>query len=293
MKKFFVIALIAVFGTALFFACEKEDKNVSENQIETYGNLDDILNMSEDEYNAYVSDLMEKTGIDIYKLSDIAPVKQLVNSTIASFNYFANENQPKYDLSEEVINRMRELADSIQMYYNLGQEYEALTLYQNFCQICNSIPGFSVNTGNYGVQTISFDGHIVDFPTDYLQAETNQAQAVINGISECYPSYNSLSPSTQVEVLAASLVVKIKEDIAQTKQTSDRDACFQAAREDLAIGLASATAVYEGALLACGAAGASVVAAPIVPSCVAVASASYGISCATCWWLYKRAIRRC
>ena len=203
------------------------------------------------------------------------------------FNYFANDNQPKYDISEELINRMQELADSIQMFYSLGQEYEVLNLYQNFCQLCNSIPGFSVNSSNYGVQTISFDDHIVDFPTDYLQAEMNLAQEVINGISERYPSYNSLSPATQVEVLAASLVVKIKEDIAQTKQTSNRDACLQAAREDLAIGLSAATATYEAGLIGCAASAAA------APGCVALASASYGVACGVCWWQYRRAKKRC
>lgn len=287
MKKILILAFVAMFASIMITGCEKEHRIITEDKIETYGNLDEILNMSDEEYNEYVKELIERTGVDIYELSKIKEVKDVINTAIKSYTYYICNDLPKLTLSDAVIDRMQELADSIRYQYSVGNEYEVLILYQEFCQLCNSIPGFSVNTGDYGIQTIIFDDRVVDFPTEYLQTEVDQAQAMIDGIINVYPSYNTLSPSTQIEVLTASIYVKIKENITDVKQASDYESCMQAAREDLAISLSTATALYEAALIGCAA---SAVAAP---ACVASASAAYGVSCGVSWWLYKRAIKRC
>ena len=43
MKKIFVIALIAVFGTAMFFACEKDNPQSTKSQDALECSFDDLI----------------------------------------------------------------------------------------------------------------------------------------------------------------------------------------------------------------------------------------------------------
>ena len=267
-------------------SCEKEDTNKDSAPYSYVFSVDMIQNMSEEEYNEYINNLIARTGIDIYKLSDITPVKKMLNKNIESFHSVINVYQPKGELTEAILERMQVLNDSIQLCYSLGQEYEVLILYQEFCQLCNGITGFVLNTGDYGIQTISFDGNIVNYPTAYLQAEVDQAQSIIDSISAVYPSYSSLPSETQTELLAATMVVKIREDISESKQTNPSD-CVHDAQVELAVNLSYATAQYEAGLIACA------ISVAAAPSCIAAASAWYAGSCAVAYWQYKRAIKKC
>ena len=284
MKKIIFIITIAIAAVCSFTGCEK-DEEVQYNRAASYS-LEMLQQMTEEEYDSYVQNLISETGIDIYKLSKIQPVKKLISQTINSFNVMSCSQTPKSELTESQVSRLQILADSIQLYYSHDDEYHALLLYQEFCSICSNITGFSLNFDDSGIQTITFDGNIINYPVAYLQNDIDQAHDVIDSINNVYPEYSTLSPSVQKEILAATIAVQIRNDLSQQKDISNREACLKAARDDLAISLSAATASYEVALIGCAA---SSVAAP---GCVALASAVYGSSCAVSWWLYKRAIKR-
>ena len=164
---------------------------------------------------------------------------------------------------------------------------DVLALYQEFIQLCNTIDGFIISTGEYGIQTISYNEGQIDFPIYYLQAEMNNAANCIDEISDNYPDFKNLSDNQKIEVLAAAATIKILQNINESKYFSTEDECKKEAARMFALTMGAATAVYQAELIACAF---TVIGAP---TCIAMASASYGVTAAVASYQLHRAQKKC
>lgn len=297
MKKIIYLVLILIVTLC---SCNKE-KVVMQLNIKKETNRDshnnDILSMlqymTEDEYNNYVKNLIKETGVDVIQLSKSHTIDKIIDKPMQLFNSLSQINDAKSPLllggtlTEDKIESLQALYNNIQLSYNQGNENEVLILYQEFIQLCNTIDGFIISTGEFGIQTLYYNEEQVDFPTDYLQAEMNNAANCIDEVSDNYPNFKNLSDNQKIEVLAAAATNKISQNINDAKYYSTEDECKNEAARMYALSMGAATATYEAALIGCAL---SVVAAP---SCVAIASASYGVAVAVASYQLHRAWKIC
>lgn len=274
---------------------KKNINDYSETTLNNYqaGALNHVIYMSDKEYDAYLNNLIQQTGIDVYKISKSEALTKVLDKTMISFKVLNESTHLKSPLpyaetlTEEKIEQLRLLAENMDAYYSQGDEYNTLLLYVDFCSICNTIDGFTFNTSNYGVQTIDFDENSITYPTVFLQEEVDNAASWINEISEKYPVYKTLPEDKQQEILAASATIKIKQEISERKYYSEYDDCKEEAVNMFALSMGAATACYETALIGCAF---TVVGAP---GCIAIASSTYAVACAVAAYQYHRAIKRC
>lgn len=252
-----------------------------------------LQHMTEEEYDDYLKNLINETGVDVIKLSKLQTIDKIIEKPINLFNRLSQTNDIKSPLpldgtlTEEKIESLQTLCNNIQFSYNHGNESEVLALYQEFIQLCNTIDGFIISTGEYGIQTISYNEGQIDFPVDYLQAEMNNAANCIDEISDNYPDFKNLSDNQKIEVLAAAATIKILQNINESKYFSTEDECKNEAARMFALNMGAATAVYQAELILCAF---TVIGAP---TCVAMASASYGVAVAVASYQLHRARKKC
>lgn len=300
MKRIIIALSFLIIASFAFQGCEKEKVVSNPLTDTTIVSLDMLMNMSEEEYSSYLDNLIQQTGIDIYQLGESEAFSKANSKVKYSLNILNQDVESKSmqphggTLTEEKIEQMQVLFDSISYYINQGMESEALLLYNDFCSICNTIDGFVLNSSEYGVQTISFDDNTIPYPSLFMQEQVNLANNCIEETSNRFPSYKSLSDEKQIEVLSAIHSVNILKDInnetADEKSPYVEDECIKEAKRMYALSMGLATAAYQAGLIYC--AFTSVVPAAAA-TCIAFESALYGVACASASYQFYRAKKNC
>ena len=284
MKRIIAIILSIFFALATFTGCEKESmKFDSENQ--TTFLLSDICQMTEEEYNAYLIDLMNRTGIDVYSVSKLNSIGVVAQQCMQIYESF-DEIPTRGSITQEKINRLQYLSDQMQIEEENGNDVAVMQYFEEFCDICSTIDGFVFNMNENGQETLTIDESqiSVTLPVGYIEQQKIDAMNLVSEIKAEYPPFDDLSQNEQVEIIAASIFVRNSQVTPKGFSVSD---CKKEAQRMLALSLSTATALYETGLLACAA---TTVGAGI---CVAVASASYGVSVGVAYYQYHRAIDNC
>lgn len=255
----------------------------SENQ--TTFLLSDICQMSEGEYNAYLVDLMNRTGIDVYSVSKLNSIGVVAQQCMQIYESF-DEIPTRGSITQEKINRLQYLSDQMQIEEENGNDVAVMQYFEEFCSICSTIDGFVFNMNENGQETLTIDESqiSVTLPVGYIEQQKIDAMNLVSEIKAEYPPFDDLSQNEKVEIIAASIYVRNSQVTPKGLSVSD---CKKEAQRMLALSLSTATALYETGLLACAATTVG------VGICVAVASASYGVSVGVAYYQYHRAIDNC
>ncbi|MDR2979401.1 MAG: hypothetical protein LBV02_03015 [Bacteroidales bacterium] len=282
MKLFTAMVAVALIaGVTIFYACEKEDVS---NQTT---NSADITESVEKDYESYIEKLIASTGIDIHKLSKSDGIEEIAETNLTLMEMADGLLDEKGGLTEEKLSQLQDLGEAINAASAAGDDDEVLRLYASFCAVCMTIDGFIFNMNEYGLQTFSYDPdkESLQLPIAYMEAEMVKAEALMKEMETNNPTFPTLSPSVQTEVMAAAISVSILRRM-ETKAQSVAD-CKKAALADYGIAMAGCMAGLEIALHACA------FSAAAVGPCVAVAFAGYGVAVGFATWGYKRALNRC
>jgi hypothetical protein len=266
------VALIA--GITIFNACKKEeitnsltnDPIVEENFIKNY--------------EVYIKELMNKTGIDIYKLSESDRIKER-SVTIQQIMYDAESTlETKGAITEEMITQLESLRDAIRTAYMTNNENEVFRLFEAFCTICRGINGFIFSTNEYGWETFTFNPNIAVY--SYFEVAVSDAIALIEDTEANNPLFAYLPEETQIELIAAAMYVNMQHIGA--KESPD---CRKEAAAMYAVSLSVATATMQYGLISCAFSG------PGAAACCAGVAAVYGVEVAIASWQFHRALKRC
>lgn len=276
-----ILLILAILFAGLNFAgCEKEKNTIEDRQVPKT-----LVAMTEEELSSYITDIANTTGIDLHRISDLQCMDKLSQYNVKLIKHCVNNANAKGVMTEEKISILTNLAQAIKTAYSEGRLSDALELYNEFCSVCSSIDGFIINSNDFDLQTISFDeSHIpISVPYNYLNNERQQAENFFVEIEESVPGFWNLQEETRINIVAVALYLRSQDN---NKYFSYED-CELEARRMLALDLALATAFYEAALLSCAATG------PAALGCIAVASATYGVSVGVSYYQYERAVENC
>lgn len=284
MKRIIVTILSIFFTLAIFTGCEKESMRFdSENQ--TAFLLSDICQMSEEEYDAYLIDLMNRTGIDVYSVSKLNSIGVLAQQCMQIYESF-DEIPTRGSITQEKINRLQYLSDQMQIEEENGNDEAVMQYFEEFCSICSTIDGFVFNMNENGQETLTIDESqiSVTLPVGYIEQQKIDAMNLVSEIKAEYPPFDDLSQDEKVEIIAASIFIRNSQVTPKSWSVSD---CKKEAQRMLALTLSTATATYEAGLIGC------TVSAIGIGVCVAIASASYGVAVGVAYYQYHRAIDNC
>lgn len=289
-KKLFTALIVGVLvlSVGTFHACQKEDAQNQE--IDDYNNV----GLMEKDYNVYIEELIAATGIDIYEISGMDEMKELVDKQLILIEMASEISHLKGELTEEKLNQMQTLKDLMDEALAAGDEYEALRLYESFCNLCMTIDGFIFDMDEYGMQTFTYDpdSEPLHLPLTYMEIEATSAVALISKVEKENPQFPTLPSTTQTEIMTAAVYVNMMRSLTSPKAQQSQDECRQAALADYGLAMAGCIAGLELALHIC--AGAAVASGgTLAPGCVGGAFAGYGVAVGFATWGYKRALKRC
>ncbi|MDR0206152.1 MAG: hypothetical protein LBI45_02710 [Bacteroidales bacterium] len=276
MKKLVLILVIIAISLIFCVSCKKEEKQTNNSETEIATKKD---------YNSYIKELIEKTGIDIYEFRQLDKVRKLSAKSRGMMYALTEASLSKGEITEEKLDQLENLKQAIDVAYQAGNDYQVLCLFESFCAICKTIDGFIFHTNQYGMQTFTFDPTLptLELPMAYMLEVSNDAEELVNDVEDFYPSFSSLLEETQIEVLTAAIYLNQPQGGAKGPVQD----CERGAWEDYAWSLAGAHAGLTVALNICPFTG------PGVGACVASAFTGYGIAVAWASIGYKRVLKRC
>ena len=284
MKKLVLITLSFFTLFVTFYSCEKETmKHHSEDS--TSSSLYDICQMSEEEYNVYLNNLMNRTGIDVYSVSELYSIGIASQQCMQLYESF-DSNPTRGSITQEKINRLQYLSNQMQIDEENGNDEAVLQNFEEFCSICSTIDGFVFNMNENGQEILTIDESqiSVTLPVTYIEQQKIDAINLFSEISEKHPNFDNLSKDEKVEIVAASIYLRNNQITPKSWSVAD---CKKEAQRMLALSLSTATATYEAGLIACTASVAG------IGVCIAVTSAIYGVTVAVAYYQYRRAIDIC
>jgi len=220
-KKIGLIALlitgISVIG--FLYSCDKDEKN-NDNQTVTQT----ATNSSPDkDYDAYVKNLMAKTGIDIYALSELGEVKKRADKNVKMVDRIDKQRSSTkicytWEASDdEKLIKLEKLNIAIQAKYDAGDYNAVLVLYDSLCAIVRTIDGFIFNYNNeYGMQTFSFDPNQPEkneLSLVRMEATRVEATRLMTEVTAASPQFATLAQPVQAEVLGAAVAVRTLNDL--------------------------------------------------------------------------------
>lgn len=127
LKLFTAILVVAVIaGLTIFYACEKEDVS---NQTT---NNADIAESVEKDYDTSIEELINSTGIDIYKLSKSGGIEEIAKTSLMIMKMADGVLDKKGSLTEDKLIQLQDLGESINAASAAGNDYEVLRLYESF-----------------------------------------------------------------------------------------------------------------------------------------------------------------
>lgn len=243
MKKFFVIALIAVFGTALFFACEKEDKNVNTNSCSS------VLPYDEEtiSYEDYISILEQSTGINIKQLSQLPEIEKFANKKRDLIDHLSQYCPEKAEITSEDLQKIHYYNSIIQNAYNNGNENTAWIYLDSLCRVCVLLDNFMIEEDLDDYYIPSSDLNI-QIPATQIKNDIAYCSAIKESISQIEPSFNNLTENEKDAVVAAALYSNISNKLSKEGQGLS---CEQKARAKFVANVAIATVAYTVAAAGC------------------------------------------
>lgn len=283
MKK--NIFLLVIIGL-LFYCCEKD--NSKESQIVEYDSHESYNFAFADE--GYISDILDKFGIDIVKLAKMPSIQDISISTINTLEEGSLSEQSKGEISDYQMSQLQSIYSAMQIAFDSGDESQGFILYDSLCSVCHTIGGFIFHESEYGFELFTYDTSKapIYIPVDFTEASIIHADAIYNELRASYPSFDNLDKTTQSDILAAAIYYNYNNmSLDKTTNPNDKEECLNEALRMYAVSLSAATATYEASLIACGCTG------PGVGACVAVASGCYAVSVGVASWQYHRAVKRC
>lgn len=288
MKKIIITLVFLLVASFAFQGCEKEKQIKKTENITSanpqQNNLADDIDI--DAYETYISELSEATGIDIYEASTYESVCKAAKRQEQILD-FAEYNDTKGALTEETVNRIKNLNNAIQEAYEQGNESLAWSLFDELCSICRNIDGFIFSTDENGWEVVTYDPSQdpVLVPVFQMQAIQTEITDIENELYDRNPSYKNLPADTKNELVKATLYVNLTQK--NFKEQYDPEACKKSAHRSCAFDLSLATVLYTVAAAGCTGT------AFAVGLCEAGAYAAYMTSVATTVQLYHARIQLC
>lgn len=273
-KIFFsIIALLLI----LFHSCEKAE-TIQSTEIEGYVSYDIS------DYQEHIDALIESTGINIYKLSEIESIRQFAQKQVC--RCLVNQVHLRGDVTEQKLYAIQSLEEQIYDAYNYGDSITVLILYDSLCAICSTIDGFIFNTNEYGFQEVVYDPEQapVHLPIIQMKDDKEEAIALREQIESDYPEINTLPEETKIEVIASALYIQSSRFGIKYYSVAD---CEKAAKNKLVWNLSLATAAYIATAATC----AGTMLAIVV--CESLAYATYISAAAGMRHTYNLEIERC
>ncbi len=281
-RKTLELSLVLVL-VGIFSACQKKDGEQITNNV--------ISESSNETKQLDVEELISKTGIDIYELSELEGIQEITIKQRMIINAFmkVSELHERGAITEDKLTQIQNLTTQMQILYEDGNDYEVLRLYEQLCSVLISIDGFVFDVNEQGLQTFTYsqDKPNLQLPIAQMYKEQNNAELLICEIEETNPNFSSLPETTKIEVMAAAIYVNMSNNEVVSKAAVSQTLRCEQVNNDYAVNMAIATATFEAALLGWAA---TVVAA--MP-CVAIASASYAASAAWVTYVWKRDSKNC
>lgn len=288
MKKIIISFVLLLVASFAFQGCEKEKQIKKTENITSanpqQNNLADDIDI--DAYETYISELSEATGIDIYEASTYESVCKAAKRQEKILN-FAEYNDTKGALTEETVNRIKNLNNAIQNAYEQGNESLAWSLFDELCSICRNIDGFIFSTDENGWEVVTYDPSQdpVLVPVFQMQAIQTEITDIENELYDRNPSYKNLPADTKNELVKATLYVNLTQK--NFKEQYDPEACKKSAHRKLAVALAGHSIAYTFG--AAGCAGTALA----VGLCEAAAFAIYMSNVSEAIDLYHARVRLC
>lgn len=279
MKKIaLVFPILLIFA---FIGCEKEEnRNSKIVQSECNNPQYNFLNEN------FIQDILEKYEIDIVSLSNTTYINELAQITINSIKEGVEFDQASGEISDFQINQLQSLYSALQIAYNNDDELFFLT-YESFCAICHQIDGFIFQESEYGFELFTYNQtqNPINIPTPFMEHMDLLASELSTHFIQQNGNFYKLDPTLQNNIIASAIYYKV----LQSKETNpnDNEECLKEALRMYAASMTAAMAIYQAELIGCSASG------PAIPACLALATASYGVSVAVASWQYNRAVKRC
>jgi hypothetical protein len=281
MKKNFLITAIFLTVFAVFFiACEKDENELNDN-----------TDTSEVVKDLSIEELIAETGINIYELSKLDGIKKIASNQLRTINAvtktLSTTKEGDAESLDEILNQMLELSDLIILASNQGNFDIVFQLYEQLYELLLPFDIHSVGLINYELQEFICDvnNQSYQLPIEQLEVECENAIALTNEIKTLYPEFALLPEATKIDVMAAAIYVKIKDNEILIK--APEPDCRTIAKNNYAVNMAVATATFQAALIGCAF---TIVG---VGPCIAIAGASYAAATAVATYQYNQAIKNC
>jgi len=278
MKKIIIFStalLIAILAT-IFFACKKDNKEEQ--------NSPPLLPTEYSEYGINIDELIQKTGIDIYKLSKL-PTLQEISFDISKC---VEKTNAKVELTDALYAQIQQLRTAVETAAANGNDVAFLTSFEQLCTLTKSINGIKFVSNGDGYTTITYNdnGSILEYNFPNLKAHVTEGQEILRGVVEEYPEFLNLPENTRIEILTAAVYLNYLEKEGIEDPLLAPQSCA-GAKAELAIRLTSYTLAYTvTAGLCCGTTFAVLV-------CEGLAFAAYIDSSTSAIKSYNKAMKTC